>query len=121
MKLKKVGFFRELRHGDPDGPSLRSSVSGSAHADELSILQYLTAGEVLVVIPSIVGNIRHPDSTEKVSISILTDGIWAWPNDLQLYVKDDHVRLPEPFVAHMRANRWSVPELTTSEIAQMEL
>jgi hypothetical protein len=41
--------------------------------------------------------------------SDLTDGEWVWPEGLAHYVRWHWVRLPDEFVATMRANGWRVP------------
>jgi hypothetical protein len=46
------------------------------------------------------------------SPDIMIDGVYAWPGDLPFYVRRYHVRLRDDFVAHMRANGWTVPPLS---------
>jgi hypothetical protein len=121
MKLRKVGFFRELEHGDHDGPSLTAAVRHERHPDQAKILDYLRKGEVLIVMPMVVGNVLHPESDKMVSVPILTDGTWAWPNDLQLYVEMDNVSLPEEFIQHMRTNHWQRPPPERVNLATMVL
>jgi len=38
----------------------------------------------------------------------LSDGVWVWPEGLAVYVELFNVRLPDEFVAHMRANDWAI-------------
>lgn len=121
MKLTKVGFFRELRHGDRDGPSLYDAVQREGHPDEPKILGYLRAGVIAIVVPMVAGNILHPEMDKRVSVPILTDGVWAWPNDLQLYVETDHVTLPVLFVRHMMENDWKVPDRSSMALEAFEL
>ena len=37
------------------------------------------------------------------TLSVLTDGTYAWPSDLAHYVGVHHARLPAAFVEHVRA------------------
>ena len=101
MKLRRLGFFRELRHGDPDGPSLRESI-GAQRADEELIARYLEQGHVLIGCPGVVGDVLSNDPAPVAAMHILTDGTWVWPGDLPCYVRKYHVALPEAFVEHVR-------------------
>jgi hypothetical protein len=119
--LRPLGFFRELRHGSDDGPSLRACVSDTAQEDEDKVGEYLQQGAVLVssfgvaedVLDSSVGLVCSPD--------ILTDGIWAWPADLAYYVRKYHVSLPGEFIAHVRQNEWRVPEQPEIDLSELTL
>jgi hypothetical protein len=108
MKLKRVGFFRELRHGAPDGPQLRSLIADLPQPDEARIVDYLKSGVVLIATPAFVEDVLTPGQRIG-SPHILTDGVWAWPGDLAHYVENYHVRLPEEFLTDMRRNNWTVP------------
>lgn len=121
MKLRRDGFFRELEHGDSDGPSLLEAVRSEPHPDEQKILNYLRSGVVFVVIPMIVKNILHTECPDQVPAYIATDGVWAWPNDLQLYVSMDHVRVAEEFLSHMASQQWRVPSEESMSLREFEL
>lgn len=41
----------------------------------------------------------------------MIDGAWYWPEGLHHYVDRYHVRLPDEFVEHVRANNYVVPDL----------
>jgi len=107
-KLIPVGFFRELRHGKPNGPSLRQSVAKEAAPDEAKVVAYLKAGKLLVAAPGIVKDALAPAGPIG-SASILTDGAYAWPEDFAYYVARYHVRPPADFAAHMASRDWQVP------------
>ena len=51
----------------------------------------------------------------------MTDGHWAWPDDLPAYVQKYHLALPEQFVQHARANNWQVPTLTLQTLRSLTL
>ena len=38
-----------------------------------------------------------------------TDGVWAWPEGLAIYVEQFNVRLPDEFVSHARRNNFNIP------------
>jgi hypothetical protein len=44
MKLKHIGFFNELKHGDPKGPSLKSAVRPTPNYEMKAIANYLMPG-----------------------------------------------------------------------------
>jgi len=103
-----VGFFRELRHGMPDGPQLRSVVSKSPHQNEDRIVRYLRSGVLFIATPGFVEDVLAPGQIIG-SAHIFTDGVWVWPGDLAHYVEKYHVRLPAEFVAHMEDQNWTIP------------
>ena len=41
--------------------------------------------------------------------SILTDGTFAWSNDLAHYVRRHHVVVPQAFLEHCAAHDWQFP------------
>jgi hypothetical protein len=51
----------------------------------------------------------------------LTDGVYAWPEGLPVYVADYGVILPEEFVVHMKANRFEIPEIQIGERFKRDL
>jgi hypothetical protein len=118
-QLRRAGFFRELRHGDPTGPSLRDCVADAAAPDEDQILKYLASGNLLVGCLGIADDVLKPGAI-SASPHIMTDGVWAWSNDLEYYVRTYHARLPTEFVEHMRANQWRAPRLSDDEIGEMD-
>lgn len=56
MPLRTMGFFRELPHGDPDGPSLRDAVE-RAPDDASSLADHLASGEPLAVSSGMVADV----------------------------------------------------------------
>jgi hypothetical protein len=119
MGLIRVGFFRELRHGKPDGPSLRDSI-GSGEPDEAAIVQYLYTGATLAATGSMVDDYLNSDRKAIAPLEIATDGRWVWPRDLAYYVAEHHVRLPSAFVEHMRERGWKAPEFTLADMEKIE-
>lgn len=118
--LSRVGFFRELPHGDDDGPSLSHAVRDAPDADEHRLLDYLRAGVPYIVSPGAVLDVL--DGSGPVGTgTILTDGVWAWPDDLPHYVERYHVAVPEEFLEHARAAGWSVVELGINELRRISL
>jgi hypothetical protein len=65
VTLRKVGYFRELPHGDPQRAALRESVGAASLENESAIVTHLTNGNVLATSPMLVhdaldaGGLRH--------------------------------------------------------------
>ncbi len=117
--LIQVGFFRELKHGDPKGPSLRAAVANAAAPDEAKIVAYLKAGQLYIGSPGIVKDVMDPKAGIIGSPDILTDGTYAWPADFAYYVEKYHARAPEELVQHMARAGWRVP--TNIPVAELKL
>jgi len=98
MTLAQVGFFRELRHGHPNGPSLEEAV-GKLHASDVGgILRYLENAPTLAATGSVVDDALSPERTAVARLEIATDGEWVWPRDLAYYVRQYDVGLPSSIV-----------------------
>jgi hypothetical protein len=110
-RLIRVGFYRELKHGESTGPSLRESVQPKASADQAKVVGYLKSGKVYLATPGIVKDVLDPKAGVIGSPNIMTDGKYAWPADFTYYVEKHHAKPPEDLVAHMAANKWAVPNV----------
>lgn len=113
--LKTVGFFTELPHGHPEGPSLRESVRGQEQVNETESIGYLRSGVLLAGAPMVLYDILEPLLVVG-SAYLYTDGTWVWPSDLAYYVEKYHCALPEEFVAHMRSQGFKMPDQAEIDI-----
>jgi hypothetical protein len=109
MKLRRVGFFREFAYGDPNGPSLRAAVRPDPAPDEIPMAVYLYRAVVLAAVSGASDDVLDPAGGYAPPPHLMTDGVWLWPADLSYYVRRYHVRLPDEFVAHMRARAFRPP------------
>lgn len=121
MKLKKVGFFSELPHGDETGPTLRGAVRDWGEKDERKLIAYLKKGAVLFLCLGLARDVLDETAGFTHSPHILTDGVWAWPGDLRYYVKKYHVELPEEFLRHVRDRRYRLPRRKDLDLTALEL
>jgi hypothetical protein len=123
MKLKRIGFFRELRHGLSTGPSLRDSIrNGKQSSDAARIAAYLQKGTVFIACPGVVKDVLKKEGGPVIgSPHIRTDGVWAWPSDLAYYVTHYNVALPREFVEHIEGNGWQPPPAESIQLANLEL
>jgi hypothetical protein len=115
-KLQRVGFFAELRHGDPRGEKLSEARRPEPQLHEEPLVRYLQQAPVLVASPGPVRDVLAPDSGYIGTPSIHSDGVWCWPGDLAHYVATYHLALPAAFLAHAVARRWQHVPFDTSAV-----
>jgi hypothetical protein len=120
MALRKVGFFRELRHGDPDGPSLEMARSQLGLSERSRIALYLRGGGVVATTGTLVGDYFDRRASGVATAEVRTDGIWVWPADLAFYVEKYGVGLPSEFLQHMEGQEFEPPLLEEGEIQRAE-
>ena len=108
--LRRVGFFRELNHGDQDGERLSELVRAVKTNEEEGIVAYLESGVLLIGTPGLTRDVLDPTSPIIGPPHVLTDGVWMWPADLPYYVKKYHVELPADFIERIRERDYHPPE-----------
>jgi len=121
IQIERFGFFPEL--GFDEGLSdfgIRERLHAGRSPDLDAIAGYLKDGwicveafdedevDVLASPPSPIGPMR-----------LLTDGLWVWPNVVTHYVANYGLEVPEAFVARMKVNRWSVPEVPDADFDEI--
>jgi hypothetical protein len=116
MSIRRVGFFRELRHGDPEGPSLRDASMPTPAPNEDRVLAYLRSGEIIASTGVLVDDILDGSKKGIAVLEIATDGAWAWPTDLPHYLATYHVALPDDFIRQIERHGWVVPALSESDV-----
>ncbi len=116
-----VGEFKELGHGRPDGPSLRSAVRAQEPANARELVEYLRAGTILAATTTLVHDVLSPRNAVIGGLHLLTDGHWLWYSDLAHYVERHHVALDPRFVAHARGNHWTAPLVSNADLLAMEV
>jgi hypothetical protein len=116
-RVAPIGFFRELKHGRADGPSLREAMRDAGKPGESRIAAYLRAAPVLLHALGPVTDVLAPKGDYICAPNIHTDGAYAWPEDLAYYVERYHVALPPEFLAHLAAAKWKAPaDVDTSAV-----
>jgi len=121
MTLKKIGFFKELMHGDENGPELKKQIRNSSGNEEESIINYLNSGILYIASPGIVSDVLQKSDVIICAPHIFTDGVWAWPGDLSYYVKNYHVELPEEFIKYIKRKDYKIPLESEIDLEQLEL
>jgi hypothetical protein len=107
-KLIRVGFFREMPHGEAGDPSLADARAGAPAPQQDALAAYLAAGHVYIATPGLAKDVLD----RKTMIgppSYLTDGTYVWPGDAAYYVRTYNVRLPAAFTEHVSARGFKVP------------
>jgi len=84
-KLRRICFFREFGES-ADAPSIRDYVSDVSQPDEERIIAYLENGVALAGRSGYLRDVLDPSFVGLTSHT-LTDGVYAWSNNLAYYVK----------------------------------
>ncbi|WP_229402256.1 hypothetical protein [Micromonospora okii] len=116
--MKTAGFFQEL------GPDPVEVYADSIHAHLASeplpdidrVIRYLQDGHGLIDVMGAEPDVLGSDRRLVGGASIMTDGEWIWRDDLEFYVTTYRVRLPDDFLASIRANGYQVPDLPIEDL-----
>ena len=110
-RLIKIGFFRDLDHGDISDFALEDRTADAAAPDEERLANYLASGHLYRESTETARDMLadDPDDAPIGPAHLLTDGRYVWPADLAYYVRRYHVRLPPAFVIHVRKNDFRSP------------
>jgi hypothetical protein len=74
-------------------------------------VRYLSAGEPLLVTPTLDPDVVEPGLGRMVPVSFRTDGFWIW-SDAATYYLRRHGLAPDPeLLAHIRAADYAPPEV----------
>jgi hypothetical protein len=122
-RLIGVGFYHELAHGSPIGPSLELARQATPSPDEPRLARYLAAGQLYrrVVDPPTPAFDWFDRDLAIGPPHLLTDGVHVWPADLAHYVRTYHVPLPRSFLVHARRNIWRVPAVDIASLPAFEV
>ncbi|MGK5554789.1 hypothetical protein ACSNOI_24550 [Actinomadura kijaniata] len=115
-----VGAFRELSHGNPDGPSLRAAVRLRGEPYESVLVKYLRAGSILAATGARVVDVLSSGAEVIGGLALLTDGEWLWYSDLAHYVERYHVRLESEFVERVRRLEGTPPRVSRDRLLELE-
>jgi len=86
--MKSLGFYRQLRHGYPQGPDLTAAVDGSlASTARTEVARYLRECPVVAATTQRADDVLDTRHTNISGINIHTDGTYVWPEDLAYYVR----------------------------------
>ena len=115
MNITSVGYFREMPDGSPSAPPIKDYiVKGNASIID-KVCAYLDSGLPLIVSPGMALDIIDETKGSAGTLSILTDGKWAWSDVLSYYIKNYNLRLNDEFLETMISNGWQV-QISESEL-----
>ncbi len=117
--LRPLGFFRELKHGDPDGPWFHEMRDGYGDGNRSAPVRYLTNGALLAASGTPACDEFDPSHPLIGPLYVLTDGTWIWPSDLPYYVDRYGVALPEEFLVHAGRQQWTPPQLSHEDLVRI--
>jgi hypothetical protein len=108
--LRQWEFYRVFFANDPESlAELKSRCSDTPQPDEERILGYLGA-DLDISGVGCTGWDRLGARHLNLGLSFRSDGVWVWPNLLEYYVREYHLRIPDEFVRHMAARNWRPPQ-----------
>ena len=109
MNVKTVGYYKEMPHGGNSKDSIFDIIKKGDRKLIDKICRYLESGIEFIVSPCIVDDVINPERGTAGVTSTYTDGTWFWPGDLEYYVRNYNLKLPDDFITTMRNNNWKVP------------
>jgi hypothetical protein len=99
MTSTELGFFRELRHGDPLGPSIADALDDPlAPGLREAVARYLEQGTVIVATTARADDVVDPTTRDVSGINVMSDGDYVWSEDLAYYVRTYGARVPDELV-----------------------
>ncbi|MBD5461989.1 MAG: hypothetical protein HDR24_02845 [Lachnospiraceae bacterium] len=121
MKLRRVGFYKEMPYGNKNDPSILKFIREKEELEEEKICNYLEEGIILVACGGVVKDIINPNNGFVGCPDMLTDGIWIWPGDLTYYVKKYHLELGRDFIQTMKDNDWQIKNVPDINYDDLEI
>ena len=113
--VKVIGFYAQLRHGDPEGPDLMAAVRRPVeNLPRRAVARYLRSCLVLAATSETSMDAIDSSDVSPLPINIHTDGRYVWPEDLAHYVEKYGVSVPADLVE--RAVRGSVPDFDSEQV-----
>ncbi|MBU4215411.1 MAG: hypothetical protein KJ792_12230 [Actinobacteria bacterium] len=110
---REIGFFRELEHGDPHGPSLRDALIDPLPVPTREqVARYLRAGSVVMATTARTRDHFRPETGPVSGMNVMTDGTYVWSEDLAYYVETYGARVPDQV---LRLAQAGLPHPLTAE------
>lgn len=118
--MKVVGLFRELGRGiDQSIPSIHAAVGALPKEKAMSIVRYLSSGIPVFDVMEATEDPLNSSVRIPGGPSLISDGTWVWRRDLEHFVSNYRVSLPDEFVAHA-CERICVSEAPSSVVARWQ-
>jgi hypothetical protein len=92
-----------------DGPYHQRPPLSPGERDQ--ILAYLTSAPIVLAARGFDPDPLNPDGRSDVPVTYHTDGVWVWPGVVPYVLRKHDVPPESALLAHIRGNRYQVPEL----------
>lgn len=115
--MRSFGYFREVAHGDPEGPSVHQR--SGPFGDRYRAARYLTTGALLVGAPGTT-TCAFDRCEALLEYHVMTDGEWHWPLDAAHYVERHNVAVPSDLLDHMRQLGFKPPALSRDQLRELD-
>lgn len=76
------------------------------------VLAYLRGCPMVLTTAAGANDLLFPDRSDHVPIDYRTDGTWIWSDDAAYYLELDQARPDPPLLKHIRAQEFTVPEVS---------
>lgn len=121
MKVRKVGFFRELSYGNRQGPSLKEAIRLGIDYDKRALVKYLNSAPLFDWAPGLgEGDVINPTAHFHDPLTMMTDGVWVWPGALAYYVEMYNVELPLEFLEYVKRMAFTPPDEKDLALTDLE-
>ncbi|MFD4947060.1 hypothetical protein ACFWNT_32175 [Streptomyces sp. NPDC058409] len=88
--------------------------------DEAQTLEYMSScREIYTTMGAGLDVISDDEEFVAGAGSLITDGTWVWPLELQYYIRRYHVELPEDFLAAVRAANYTPPKVSSARYVEI--
>jgi len=92
--------------------------SDNPQDNEDKIIKYLKKGYIFNWGGSLYSrDVINPELVDGQG-AVVTDGVWAWSDQLDHYVENYHIKIPKEFVQHMEVNHWVLPNKNTIQLEE---
>ena len=116
------GFWKEMGPKFSFCPSIKEFRTGNELNinEKKLVLAYLKNGFVVATTSRLAFPCVITGKRFSGSISYRTDGHWLWFDDLGYYVECFGVALPLRMLEHIRANQYTIPQVSQVEVDSLE-
>ncbi|MCD8026151.1 MAG: hypothetical protein LUF33_04270, partial [Clostridiales bacterium] len=97
MDRKYIGFFSENKLTMADNGSINNFLTEKVNYDKAKVIDYLSKGKKEAICPKEVFDAITKNKLSS-SFSVYTDGEYVWKSDLEYYIKNYNLILPDDFI-----------------------
>lgn len=108
MDIIRQGYYKEMSCAEDSDPSIYDYINQMPEEYIDRVCDYLKSGVTLIACAGISYDVINHENGIAGIPSVMTDGIWHWPGDLDYYVKNYKLKLPDIFLKTMEENNWTI-------------